>query len=78
MLRAENDAIQLINVAMSNKRLIKPALGFKSMTTVYTTIKGFEVMRMFNKGQFVMWTYDQGLKGEIRQMERQFDIYSTA
>jgi len=25
-----------------------------------------------------MWTHDQGLKGEIRLIERQFDIYSAA
>jgi transposase-like protein len=60
------------------KRLIKPTLGFKSMKTAYATIKGFEVMRMFKKGQFDIWTHDQGLKGEIRLIERQFDIYSTA
>ena len=31
------------------KRLIKPALGFKSMKTAYATIKGFEVMRALKK-----------------------------
>ena len=30
------------------KRLIQPTLGFQSMKTAYATIKGFEVMRMFN------------------------------
>ena len=59
------------------KRLIKPTLGFKSMKTAYATIKGFEVMRMFRKGQFNIWTGDQGLTGEIRLIERQFDIYSA-
>jgi IS6 family transposase len=54
------------------KRLIKPTLGFKSMKTALATIKGFEVMRMFKKGQFDIWTYDQGLSGEIRLIERQF------
>ncbi len=58
------------------KRLIKPTLGFKSMKTAYATIKGFEVIRMFRKGQLDMWTRDQGLKGEIRLIERQFGIYS--
>lgn len=48
------------------KRLIKPALGFQSMKTAYATIKGFEVMRMFKKGQFKIWQYDQGTAGEIR------------
>jgi transposase, IS6 family len=37
------------------KRLIRPTLGFQSMKTAYATIKGFEVMRMFKKGQFAPW-----------------------
>ncbi len=37
------------------KPLIKPTLGFKSMKTAYATLKGFEVMRMFRKGQFAGW-----------------------
>ena len=57
------------------KRLIKPTLGFKSMKTAYATIKGFEVMRMFKKGQMDIWKYGQGLMGEIRLIERQFHIY---
>jgi transposase, IS6 family len=60
------------------KRLIKPTLGFKSMKTAFATIKGFEVMRMFKKGQFDMWKCDQGLIGEIRLIERQFQVYSAA
>ena len=54
------------------KRLIKPTLGFKSMKTAFATIKGFEVMRMFKKGQFDIWKFYPGLKGEIRLIERQF------
>jgi hypothetical protein len=37
------------------KRLIRPTLGFKSMRTARATINGFEVMRMFRKGQFRLW-----------------------
>jgi transposase-like protein len=48
------------------KRLIKPTLGFKSMKTAYATIKGFEVMRMFKKGRFNIWTYGKGVQGEIQ------------
>ncbi len=33
------------------KRLINPVRGFKSLKTAYATIKGFEVMHMFRKGQ---------------------------
>lgn len=59
------------------KRLIKPTLGFKSMKTAYATIKGFELMRMFKKGQMEIWKSGQGLTGEIRIIERQFGIYNT-
>jgi len=48
------------------KRLINPVRGFQSMKTAYATIKGFEVMYMFKKGQFKLWQYGQGLVGEIR------------
>ena len=56
------------------KRLINPVRGFKSMKTAYATIKGFEVMYMFKKGQMNAWKYGQGLKGEIRLIEKQFGI----
>ena len=46
------------------KRLIKPTLGFKSMKTAYAAIKGFEVMRMFKKGQLNMWKCTPGLVGD--------------
>ena len=59
------------------KRLINPVRGFKSMKTAYATLKGFELMRMFKKGQLDMWKYGQDLTGEIRLIERQFGIYST-
>jgi transposase, IS6 family len=52
------------------KRLIKPTLGFKSMKTAFATIKGFEVMRMFRKGQMDIWKYGQGATGEIHLIER--------
>ena len=48
------------------KRLINPVRGFKSMKTAYATIKGFEVMHMFKKGQFTLWQNEQGILGEIR------------
>ena len=48
------------------KRLINPVRGFKSMKTAYATIKGFEVMQLFKKGQFTLWQNEQGVLGEIR------------
>lgn len=59
------------------KRLIKPTLGFKSLKTAYATIKGFEVMRMFKKGQMDLWRYGQGLKGKISLINQQFSVYSA-
>jgi len=52
------------------KRQIKPTLGFQSMKTACATIKGFEVMRMFKKGQMKMWAYGLGLRGEINLINR--------
>lgn len=60
------------------KRLIKPTLGFKSMKTAYATIKGFELMRMFKKAQMNIWHYGQGLLGEIRLIERCFQLGDNA
>ena len=59
------------------KRLINPVRGFQSVKTAYATIKGFEVMRAFKKGQMNPWLYGQELLGEIRPVERQFNAYAT-
>src|SRR3989338_5986372 len=56
------------------KRLINPVRGFQSMKTAYATIKGFEVMRMFKKGQFNLWMY--GNRNEISFINQQFGLYS--
>ena len=56
------------------KRLIDPVRGFQSMKTAYATIKGFEVMRMFKKGQFNVWMY--GNRNEISFINQQFGLYS--
>jgi transposase-like protein len=53
------------------KRLIKPILGFKNMKSAYATIKGFEVMRMFKKGQMRSWQYGRGVFGEIDLITRE-------
>lgn len=58
------------------KRLIKPVRGFKSMRTAYATIKGFEVMRMFRKGQMRPWQLFSGVKGEVYLVEKQFGLDS--
>ena len=54
------------------KRLINPVRGFQSMKTAYATIRGFEIMRMFKKGQFNIWMY--GNRTEISFINEQFGI----
>ena len=56
------------------KRLINPLRTFQSMKTAYATIKGFEVIRMFKKGQFNIGMY--GNRTEISFINEQFGIYS--
>ena len=58
------------------KQLINPVRGFKTMKTAYATMKGFELTKMFKKGQLNAFTYNQGLMGEIRLVERQLNTYS--
>ncbi len=43
------------------------------MKTAYATLKGFEVMRRFKKGQMNLWKYGYVLKGEIRLINRQLE-----
>lgn len=59
------------------KQLIKPVREFKSMKTAYATIKGFEAMNALRKGQAALWQYGGGIMGEVRLIERQFNIYSA-
>ncbi len=54
------------------KRLINPVRGFQSLKTAFATIRGFEVMRMFRKGQFNMWLYGRGPLAEVRLIEELF------
>ena len=58
------------------KRLIRPTRGFQSMKTAYATIKGFEVMRMFKKGQFAPWIDAIGGGTEARFINRLFGLYA--
>ena len=59
------------------KRLTKPILGFQSLKTASATLKGFEVMRMFKKGQMNRWIHGDKLKGEIHLINNQFGIYAS-
>jgi IS6 family transposase len=58
------------------KRLIRPTLGFQSMKTAYATIKGFEVMRMFKKGQFAPWIDAICGGTEVHFINRLFGLYA--
>ncbi len=56
------------------KRLINPVLGFHSIKTAYATIKSFEIMRVFRKGQFNKWMY--GNQNEVSFINQLFHMYS--
>ena len=47
-----------------------------SSTACYATIKGFEVMRMFKKGQFGAWIDAMGGGTEARFINRLFGLYA--
>lgn len=70
-----NDIIEVDHGKL--KLLINPACGFTSMKTAYATIRGFEVMHMFKKGQMSTWKYGQGLIGGIHLIESQFNCTSS-
>ncbi len=59
------------------KRLINPTLGFKSMKTAYATLKGFEIMRMFKKGQRSAWMNEKNVIGEVHFINQTFGIYTS-
>lgn len=59
------------------KQLIRPVRGFKSLKTAYATIKGFEVMHALRKGQAAIFQYGGGIMGEVRLIERQFNVYTV-
>lgn len=67
--RLEGDHAQL-------KRLIRPTLGFKSMRAARATITGFELMRMFRRGQFRLWVEAVGGGTEARFVNRLFGLYA--
>jgi transposase-like protein len=56
------------------KRLCRATLGFKSMKTAYATIKGFEVMRMIRKRQYIC--LEPGVTGEVRFVAKLFGVYA--
>jgi transposase, IS6 family len=60
------------------KRLIKPALGFQSMKTVYATIKGFETMRALRKKRASAFQFQPSIHGEVRLIERVFHLGDCA
>ena len=56
------------------KQLIGPVRGFKTLTTAYATIKGFEVMRALRKGQARFFNLEGDIVGEARIVERAFGL----
>ena len=60
---------------MSNYALDQAYTRLPVDKTAYATIKGFEVMRMFKKGQFTTWIDAVGGGTEARFINRLFGLY---
>ncbi len=54
---------------------LKLTLGFKSMKTAYATPKGFEIIRMFKKGQLLPWMPEKNISGEACLINQTFGVY---
>jgi transposase-like protein len=61
------------------KLLLNPVRGFKTMKTAFATLRGFELMRIFRKGQLKSWhtcSCSPGTQAEICLINKQFGIYT--
>jgi IS6 family transposase len=76
MLRPRSAPAPPIEFSGHPKCLIRPTLGFQSLKTARATIKGFEVMRMFKKGQFRLWIEAVGGGTEVAFINRLFGLYA--
>src|SRR3954454_11198078 len=79
--RAEHRRAKYLNNRLEGdhgklKRLIRPTLGFQSMRTARATIKGFEVMRMFKKGQFRFWIEAVVARTAVSFINHLFGLYA--
>jgi len=45
------------------------------MKSAHATLKGFEVMRMFKKGQFYAWMRKKTVLEEARLIYRNFNVF---
>ena len=52
--------------------------NLKSMKTAYAILKGFEVMRALKKVQASAFQYQNGIQGEVRLIERGFNLGDSA
>jgi hypothetical protein len=51
--------------------------GLQIYENAYATLKGFEVMRAFKKGQGSLWRYQPDVKGEVWFINRNFGLYAS-
>lgn len=58
------------------RQLIRPVRSFKTLSTAYAIIKGFEIMQPLKKGQAKFFQFQEGIMAEVRLIDRQFGIYT--
>ena len=59
------------------KRLIRPTLGFQALRTACAALKGFEIMRLFGKGQLDVWIECMGGGTEASLISRLFGVHAA-
>ena len=59
-----NNVVEADHVRL--EQLNRPVRGFKTLKTVYNTIKGLEMMRALRKGQAGLFAIQGGIVGEAR------------
>ncbi len=60
------------------KQLIRPVRGFKTLKTVYATIRGLEVIRALRKGQASALNITNDIAGEALIVERALGLGASA
>ncbi|MEZ2221794.1 hypothetical protein [Rhizobium sp. RCC_161_2] len=77
-----NHKLQFVSgIAVANpgksRRSIRPSLGFTSVKTAYSTLKGFKMTRALNTDQTTIWRYGDCAMGRNCPINGLFGIYAV-